>query len=206
MLVNPNHISFFKHVKRECRRYKIKLVLSQSDAFIDDGQSYGGYFDHVSKELGVTHFNTEYLFIPILVHEFSHMEQWIDKDPCYTKHLIGGYESSTIMSEWLNGREYDYKTVKKAIDILRDCELDCERRVIKNIEKYKLDINVKKYCKEANAYILFYNYIIRKRRWEYKESPSSIIEILDEMPDNLFSLNYTKLLPEHRKLFDNHLK
>ena len=206
MLQNYSHISFLKHVKRECRRYRIKLILSPLEAFVFDGQSYGGYFDNYTMEMAVTHKNNENVFISLLVHEFSHMEQWIERDSTFTSHLRGGYESSTIMSQWLDGREYQYNTIKKAIDLLRDCELNCERRAVKNIEKYNLDLDEETYCKEANAYILFYNYIMRKRRWEYKESPNCITEILDKMPTDLYSLDYTELTSEQRNLFDEYLK
>lgn len=206
MKLNKSHISFLKHVTRECRRYRITLILSTSSTFSYGEQTYGGYFDNYRKELGVTHKNNEHLFIPLLVHEFSHMEQWIDNDPSYTAHMRGGYESSTIMDRWLNGREYEYSTVKKAIDLLRDCELNCERRAILNIRKYGLDIDEDEYCRTANAYILFYNYIMRKRRWEYQEPVTAIQEIISEMPFDLYSLDYTKMLPEHRVLYDTYLK
>ena len=113
MFVIKSHIDFLQHVKRECRRYKINLVLTEDECFHSNGQSYGGYFTHVARELGVTHLNSEHLFISILVHEFSHMEQWIDEDPTYTQHLRGGHESSTIMDNWLNGVEYEFNTIKK---------------------------------------------------------------------------------------------
>lgn len=206
MLRNKSHISFLKHVKRECRRYRITLILSNESTFKYGEQSYGGYFDHYTKELGVTHGNNEYSMIPLLVHEFSHMEQWIDNDPSYTAHIRGGYESSTIMDNWLDGKEYEYSTIKKAIGQLRDCELNCERRAILNIRKYGLDIDVDDYCQTANAYILFYNYIMRKRRWEYQEPVTMIPEIISEMPTDLYSLDYTKMSPNHRELYDIYLK
>lgn len=200
------HKPFLQHVKRECRRYRIKLILTEDDCFTTDGQSYGGYFSHISRELGVTQLNNDSAFTSILVHEFSHMEQWIDNDPSYTQHLRGGYESSTIMENWLDGREYEYDTIHKAIALIRDCELNCERRSIININKYALDIDIDIYCKSANAYILFYNYIMLKRRWEYKEPASIIPMIINQMPTDLYSLDYTTLTSEHIKLFDTYLK
>lgn len=206
MDIIQSHKAFLHHVKSECRRYNIKLILTVDDCFNTNGQSYGGYFSHTTHEMGITQLNHSYIFTSILVHEFSHMEQWIDNDPTFTQHLRGGYESSTIMDNWLDGTEYEYKTIKTAIDLIRNCELNCERRAIKNIKKYKLDFDENNYAQSANAYILFYNYIITKRRWEYVEPPTEIEEIVNAMPTDLYSLDYTILLPKYKILFDKLLK
>jgi len=47
---------------------------------------------------------------------------------------------------------------------------------------------------------------MRKRRWEYQEPVTAIQEIISEMPSDLYSLDYTKMLPEHRVLYDTYLK
>lgn len=206
MLSDKFNNTFYAHVRRECRRYEIKLIVSTENAFFDDNESYGGYFDHETRELGVSKGDSEPDFISILVHEFSHMEQWIEEDPTYTHHLRGGYESSEIMDKWIKGREYEYNTIKSAIDIIRDCELNCERRAIKNIEKYNLNLDMDDYCRSSNAYIMFYNYIMKKRRWEYEKSASEIPEIVNAMPNDLYSLDYTKLSKKYKDLFDMYLK
>jgi len=206
MDLSKTHKIFLQYVKSECRRYNIKLILTEDDCFKVNGQSFGGYFAHTIPEMGITQLNDDFAFTSTLVHEFSHMEQWIDDDPTFTQHLRGGYESSTIMDNWLSGTEYEYNTIKTAINVIRDCELNCERRAIKNIKKFKLNFDEENYSQSANAYILFYNYIMTTRQWEYVKGPTEIDEIIDAMPTDLYTLDYTILLPKYTELFDRLLK
>lgn len=195
--MHKNHRDFLSHVKRECRRYGIKLILSKHDRLVVDNHTYGGYFD--TKELFVSN-GTETWIISTLVHEFSHMEQWIDNDPVFTHRLRGGYESYDIMDKWLDGNTYKSITVKSAVGLSRDCELNCDRRAIENIKKYKLNLNIEKYCQESNAYILMYNFAKKIRQWEFKKSPLDD-RIVNHMPTDLVSLNYDTLPREYEELY-----
>jgi len=195
--MHKNHLDFITHVKRECRRYGIKLILSDKDRLIVDNQTYGGYFDTI--ELFVSN-GAENWIISTLVHEFSHMEQWIENDPVFTHRLRGGYQSYDIMDKWLGGNTYKPITVKSAVGLSRDCELDCDRRAIKNITKYNLQLDIERYCQESNAYILMYNFAKKIRQWEFKNSPLDD-RIVNHMPTDLTSINYNTLPREYELLY-----
>ena len=88
--------------------------------------------------------------------------------------------------------------MKKYIRELRNCELDCEKRAVKLMKEYNLPIDIKKYIKQANAYVYFYNTMIDTRKW-YKKSPCIVKEILDIMPTK-FERSYKSLPNKYLRL------
>ena len=80
-----NEKTFIKHVKNKCKEHNVKLILKNTKKIkIWDKTYVGGYFNDISTtkgELVCATNNTEYL--NLLVHEFSHMEQWIEKTPLW---------------------------------------------------------------------------------------------------------------------------
>lgn len=195
-------MDFIQHVKRECKRHGIKLLLTTETLFDDGVQTYGGYFDHLSKILAVSDISNNHNMMTTLVHEYSHMEQWIYNEPTFTHRLRGGYESTVILSQWLQGHSYKKSTIRNAVTIIRECELNCERRSLDNIKKYNLSIDIKKYTRYANAYILFYHYVLLKRQWDFTHSPLNNLNVIDQMPSNMDTLDYSKFDPFYKMLYD----
>lgn len=202
--MHPLNLQFVNHVKAECRRFKVKCVFSPNNTIFIDGANYGGYFDGKNKQLVVTN-GSERWIVSTLVHEFSHMEQWMYGDPSYYVKLRGGHDSLQIMDDWINGKEFAPSTVTHAIGLVRDCELDCERRALINIEKYNLHLNVEHYCQEANAYVLSFNYVkkYRKQDFEVSQLDDRIVKL---MPKDLYSVDYTTLSKTHEKIFNTYLR
>lgn len=200
--MHPIHREFIRHVKSECRRHKITIILSSQQTVSIDGIPYGGYFDEFNNKLVVSS-GSERWIISTLVHEFSHMEQWLYSDPTYTRRMKGGYDGSQIMDDWLDGKQFKKQTVKNAFSIARDCELNCEIRSVDNIKKYDLQLDIDLYNQEANAYILSFNYIKKYRKHDLTTSPLQN-EIVNSMPKTL-DLDYTKLTREHELLFKTYL-
>lgn len=195
---------FVKHVKKECKRYGCKVKLIHNPIIVDeDKNSFSGYFLDVPLELVVAtrcHFT---YFLSTLVHEFSHFEQWKEKSPYFIngkRHI----DSWDITNRWIAGEDFTRRTIKKCINEVRNCELDCERRAVENIKKFNLPINIKSYCKKASAYIHFHNFMKRKRIWESKKNPTEIPKIVDMMPDNLDG-DYSKTPRKIMRLYDKYL-
>jgi hypothetical protein len=197
---------FIKHVKRECRRYGVKLILASVDTYKDDDvDECGGYFSGDPLELLVAKKVRYKEFLGRLVHEYSHFEQWRDNSK-YSGNGIKGNRSWRIVSNWIDGKTYERSIVIKAINTMRDCELDCNRRALKNIEKFRIPIDVDRFCKEASAYAYFHNYIKISRKWEYKKSTVEDIKPLRKiMPSNLDG-NYIQLPKRVKELLDKHLR
>lgn len=202
MILTSHDTDFISHVKHECRRHGVKLVLSTKSYFSDDAQSYGGYFNHNDKELAVADIGNNYNMLTTLVHEFSHMEQWIYDDPTFTHRLRGGHESTAILNNWLMGQSYTKNTIRSAVAIIRECELNCERRSIANIKKYKLSIDTKRYARNANAYILFHHYVLQKRKWDFDRSPLHNSYLVEQMPSDMDTLDYTHFDQCYKLLFE----
>jgi len=180
-----NH-PFIKFVRHECRRYKVKFMLQHENEIKnqDEGAlSCGGYFTDTPAELAVATRISYTDFLSTLVHEYSHMTQWIDNSPYYIGHR--GFDSWDIIERWINGEDFTRSTIRKSINIVRDCELDCDRRAVELIKKFRIPINIDRYCRKSSAYIYFHNFMKITRRWEYKEMPSNKYQIINKMPTNL---------------------
>ena len=199
--MHPLNLQFVQHVKAECRRFNVKCMFSPDRKVSVDGSNYGGYFD--TKELLVTN-GSERWVISTLVHEFSHMEQWIYDAPIFSGTLRGGHDSIQVMDDWIHGKEYAPSTITHAVSLVRDCELDCERRALINIDKYKLHLNVEHYCQEANAYVLSFNYVKKYRKQDFETSQLDD-RIVRLMPKDLDSMDYTTLSKTHEKIFKRYL-
>lgn len=201
--MHPLNLQFVNHVKAECRRFKVKCIFSNKKSVIVDDFNYGGYFDVNNKEMVITNGSERYI-ISTLVHEFSHMEQWIYNEPSLFIKLRGGHDSTQVMDDWIHGKEYASSTVTHAVGLVRDCELDCERRASVNIEKYNLPINIELYCQEANAYVLSFNYVKKYRNQDFEVSQLDD-RIVKLMPKDLYSVDYTTLSKTHEKIFKRYL-
>ena len=159
-LKNPKVKSFIQVVKDKCIEHNIELQLVNRKKIKIFPKIYvGGYFEDTSRKSGVLACaldSKEYL--NILVHEFSHVEQWIENTPVW-KDSVYVYD----VDQWLNGKEV--RNIEDKIDKVKYMELDCEKRSVKNIIKYDLPLDISTYIKKANSYIFFYEYLKQTRRW-----------------------------------------
>jgi len=95
------------------------------------------------------------------------------------------------------------KGYKRHIDLVKELELDNEKRSVKIIKEFGLDscINVEDYTRKANAYIQFYNYIKTTRRWsDPKNSPYNNNTVIQAMP-KVFRMNYKKMSKRVERAF-----
>jgi len=146
---------FVAHVKRKCKANKIELVMSPSrnvvitDTFSTD---CSGYFDDVDKTLVVACGKPFEEWIEIMVHEYSHMEQWLTDD----RWEYWG-ECCQKLWEWIDRDTIMNKTqLKKVIDGMIELERDCELRSLENIKKFNLKIKKGVYAQKANLYLYSY--------------------------------------------------
>lgn len=146
----------------------------------------------------INYFESE-LDFEIFLHEYCHFLQWKNN----TKLWQRGIKSLNYFYDWLANK---YKTCPKYHLInIQALELDADRRVVKLVKKHKLNIDIRKYIKESNAYVMTFLQVWKKR--DYKQFPVNYNhpDILDLLPDNhltkkSLTKDYTKLL----ELFDIH--
>jgi len=140
-----------------------------------DGVATGGF----CNENGITMATKQDSWFQLFVHEYCHFLQEIDDD--YTEN--DDDDAWNNYDHWLLGKcELKPEQIKRATKLIRDCEIDCEKRAVELIKKYNLPIDVERYTQEANVYALFYTLVSKYRMWYSGESPCSIKELADLMP------------------------
>lgn len=184
-------------------------------SLVFDGETshLGGYFCQTDKVLAVACKLPFYKWFPTFVHESCHMDQYLENSKYWTiMNLPGGHCAGFQFTEWLEGRREmsSDRAYRYAQKILK-CELDCEIRSAYKIKENNLSINLNHYIKSANAYILFYNFLAKYRKWTLPNRPVYKYNyIIDRMsPD--FNMDYTKLPRWYERAvveycFDNKIK
>jgi len=121
------------------------------------------------------------------IHEYSHFLQYEFSNKEYTKFLERADQSLIDFYAWL----YDEKKLSKrkllqAICLIQKLELDAEKMTVDIFIERNLDMNLEKYIKEANAYILSYTYMMEHKVGFplKKHYPKALI---DAMPSKFIS-------------------
>lgn len=141
-------------------------------------------------------------WLPIFVHETSHMDQWLEKSPLWLNT-----QDYQLLNDWLQGKEYQPSVIDHLVKKMISLEVDCENRTIKKIKDYNLPIDIGYYAQRANAYLYFYQWLMKNRIW-YKTAPYEINEILYYMPKEILTTEnyFYSLSPSREKLFDKCLE
>jgi len=134
--------------------------------------------------------------LEILAHEFGHFTQWRENIDIWKKSMV----SMPLVDEWLGGKEVH--NIKKHLGVCRDLELDNEKRAVRIIKKFDLDIDIDRYIKKANAYVFFYNRLLATRKWATpKNSPYNNQRIIEKMP-RYFMKDYSVLPKRIETVFE----
>lgn len=194
-LDHPRIQSFITHVKSECKSAGIKVELRQVRYLkLGQGMKCSGYFDEANRKLVVAMLNP--VAVEVLVHEFGHFTQWIEKILIWkqAEFAMGHIE------EWLSGKPK--RNIKKWMALSRDLELDNEKRSVQLIKDFNLPINIRKYTQSANAYVLFYNWMLTSRKWcKPGNTPYSNKTILNACSPK-FNMRYDQLSAKMKFAFE----
>lgn len=188
---SPGCKRMLKDIRFKAKKNNIKLLFTTDKIITPKGDvSSIGYFDDKRRVLAVSNFRDLNVFIPILAHESSHLDQFLEDTFLWDK-CSPGYN---LFFNWLNGDDLDMHRVKESVhDIIR-LERDCELRAINKLKSYKIKFDIKRYIKTMNAYLYGYLFFMEKRSWipgiylkDYitKASPSKIHDSYEEIPVNL---------------------
>lgn len=185
--MSPKELAFLNHVKRECKSHGIKLDLRKRSSYLKmtGNIKCSGYFDSENKQLVVAIKRVDW--IDILVHEYAHLTQFVDQCEAW----VAGASTTDEIDRWLSGEEIE--NIERHVVSCRNLELDNEKRSVEIVKKFDLPIDVERYTKKANAYVYFYTWMLKTRRWSKPgNSPYSNETVIEAMPSE-FQQDYENL-------------
>lgn len=188
-------LDFIKYVKSRCKEHGVKCFLSNTKSVkLQEGVRCSGYFDETVPILASSMNREDWK--EILAHEYCHLTQWVEQIPLW----VQAETSLSFVWEWLDGSEECYN-IDYHIGVARDLELDNEKRVVKLIKSFGLNIDIETYTQKANSYVMFYNWLKQTRKWCNKNnSPYSNMNIRNSMSTK-FNMDYSKLSKKAEALF-----
>ena len=158
----------------------IKLINRKS--VLCDGVPTGGFYTDNGMSLATKHNE----WFEVFIHEYCHFLQELDKTYEPVKPNSDDESAWCSYDSWLKGDiELEPKILAKYTTIIRNCEIDCEKRTIELIKRNKLEIDTFRYTQEANVYALFYTLATKYRMWYVETGPLSIPELVDMMPTEI---------------------
>ena len=186
--LSKNDKAFVQHVKDECKRLGVKTHIKDVKYVkLSPSIRCSGYFDDVDAILACSMGKPDGL--EILVHEYCHLTQWQDGFHLWKKAA----RALPVIDEWLEGKYKRPETLNRAFEIAIGLERDNEMRSVRMINEWGLNIDVDRYIKRANAYLMFYNWMRKTRKWcKPNNMPYHNKRVVEAMPTN-FKLDYSKL-------------
>ena len=203
-----NYEEFLSLVHSDCAHHGVKILRSEKDHvfFAKDKTPCNGYFDDGEDggppTLAYSTGKPFAQWFPVLVHEYNHMRQWVEKDPTWDP----AGDAGGLVWAWLKGtKELTKAQARKQVMRSLAVELDCERRTYRMIKQLSLPLDPERYAKRGNAYVYFYHMILKHRRWyEIGQEPYTNRAIVKAMP-RTFRGDYTKISPKFVKLYEKQL-
>ena len=200
---------FISDLEKRCLENNITLFTPNTLGVQYPGENIqtNGYFDPDRRVLACATGKELNKWLLILLHEASHMDQFLENDPLFDS-LLGLEETF----KWIEGSDdVDINKIDEEIKSGIAVEVDCEKRTVEKIKKYDLEFvaNSEVYTQKSNAYVLSYLWMRQKRKW-YKIGfePYNIESVYTKMPKT-FDIDYTKLTDdvfdafEHLQLLSN---
>lgn len=190
--------NFIHYIEKDLEERKIDFLVSLVEFVHCDSLKTNGYYDDANKVLAISINKPMEEWLRILVHEYSHTLQ--DKEK--TKYWVKGQSSYTKFFEWQeDNQKLSKQELNKHCRNAQMLELECERKALQLIKKFNLPLNKKEYARKASAYIYFYLFVKKMKRW-YKigKEPYRNEKILSLMPDNLDG-NYNKINKQLMQLY-----
>lgn len=194
--MNDSIKKIISDIAYKCYKNKINFRLEHCHNVDMDELPCSGYFDEKSLVVA-TDKNSISEWISTLIHESCHLDQFIEKSPYWIPDNVG----VAVVENWLNKKNYSKKRLLEAFSNTMSMELDCEKRSIKTIKKYKLYIDIKNYIQQANAYIFSYVYSYKNRKWFVNPYENS--NIVKSMPVKFLNVSdYFKLYEKVSFLYE----
>lgn len=137
-------------------------------------------------------------WFPNFIHEYCHLQQV--KDGLFSTKLWE--QTDSLYTDWTLDK---IKLSNKDAAIIgrrqRFMELDCEKRAIKEIKKYKLPVDIPTYIQSANAYIYSYTFLVENRVDLYNAVLAGDPDFCDLMPTHFLS-RYDRIPKKYREMVE----
>lgn len=188
-------------VEADAIKHGITTHFANEKNVLSGGIQCSGFFDDQKKIIAVSMDHPESFWFCILIHEYMHMQQWIENSPLW----IAMNGADLEMDDWLNGHDMTPEKVAQMIGSVQAVEADCERRSLAFIKEHNItQIDPVEYAKKANSYVYFYCLIAERRKfYDSDKKPYMIEEVWSQMPEH-FDNDYTILPEKYRELYNKY--
>lgn len=191
---------FIKFIRQTISNHGIKLTLRNVNWILDDGfRCYGWFSD---DEIRVATKNPRW--IEVLAHEYSHFIQWRKGTSLYCKCFGPTNNYADIVENWLHGKEYDARRVKRAFNAYRAMERECEKITVKVMNKHEIEFDAERYAQEANCCLYMYHFMEQRRIKRFKKDPINW-RVLRKMPSSFRAQSHTTLPKEISDVLEDFL-
>ena len=176
-IMNTGITKLIADVSKKCIENKINFRLEYAEQVDTNNIFCSGYFDEKSLVVATKKKNMQD-WLDILIHESCHLDQFVEKSKVWCPDELGLY----VVENWIQNKKINSKKAIEAFHNTILLELDCEKRTVKKIKKYKLNFNVDLYIQKANAYLYGYGVSFKKKVWPNR--PYERSSIINKMPKN----------------------
>lgn len=203
---------FRQQVEEICRAHDVSFIFSPDRhvPYPSTGDLVNGYMvEYPRRQLAVAAGQPVERWLHVLVHESSHLDQYLEGSSYWTNGYIPGttIEAVDAVTLWADHKiELTQEQLSEYVRRSRDAELDCERRAVTKAREFDLPVNVDEYTQKANSYIFFYTAIQETRAWYPPgKEPYNTPEVWSLCPtaflaDEAYDAVPADLMIEYRKL------
>ncbi len=188
--MNNNISKLLADISTKCIKNKINFRLEYADQ-VDSGDiPCSGYFDEESLVVATKKKHTQD-WLDILVHESCHLDQFLEKSPFWYPDELALH----IVEDWINNKKINKVKAKNAFKRTIGLELDCEKRTVKKMKKYKIKFDPDLYIQKANSYLYGYAVSFKKKVWPSK--PYENPQVYMKMPKVFLKPDEYFDVPDH---------
>lgn len=212
MKITPELQAFFVSVESKARKNGVECVLRQDLhlPYPNTSTLVNGYFvDMPKRTFAVAMGKSLEQWLPVYVHESSHMDQCIEESPAWKERLVPGtiFEALDMIQLWVDRKiELTETQLSDYIHRARNMEWDCERRSAAKIRESSLPLDERAYIQKANSCLYFYTAMKELRsRYEPGKEPYNTSEVYTLcpgifLPEAKYELVPMLLMDRYRKL------
>lgn len=201
--LSPTVEKFCESVAAKAKSHGVDFLLSPDShiPYPSTGDLVNGYMNEFPKpQLAVATGKEIERWLPILVHESSHLDQFLEGDSSWKDSYVPGttIETVEILTLWFERKvELSPEQLHEYIWRSRNVELDCEQRTAAKMVEFNLPINVTEYTQKANGYIFFYTAMKETRSWYLPgKEPYNQPEVWSLCPNTFLSPDEYDVVPE----------
>ena len=179
--MNKNIQKLISDISIKCIENGINLRLEYTDQVDQENIPCSGYFDEQTLAVATKKKKMQD-WLDVLVHESCHLDQFLEGLPVW----IPDEDSLFIVEDWIHGKNLTKRTLEKGFKNALTLELDCEKRTVTKMQKYKIRFNKNEYIQKANSYLFSYTYAFVHKAWYPK--PYETPKIYKNMPTKFLTV------------------